>query len=276
MRAIVSVALGGIVLGLAFALLERRRPVTPGGFWTRPDFRTDVGWWFVTPLATRAVSKLAVIAAIVLLAVVTGLPLDGAELREALARPRGLVATWPTWVQVVAVLVLGDLVGYAVHRAFHCGRLWPFHAVHHSSPRLDWLSSVRVHPVNDVVGRVAQAVVVLAAGFPSAVVAAYVPFLVLYALVLHANVGWDFGPLRGVLASPAFHRWHHAAEAEGRDRNFAGLFPWIDRLFGTYHLPMGRLPARLGVDDPVPPGLLAQLAWPFRRGRPLARPVAPS
>lgn len=260
---IVAVAVTGVVLGLGFALLERRRGGAP---WRRPDFRTDLGWWFVTPLATRAVSDLAILLGVVALAVVVQLPLDGPSLRAALAQPRGLVVGWPTWLQVVVVLAVGDLVGYAVHRAFHRGRLWRFHAVHHSSTRLDWLSSVRVHPVNDVATRVVQAVVILALGFPSGVVAAYVPFLVLYALLLHADVTWDFGPLRGILASPAFHRWHHTADAEGLDRNFAGLFVGIDRVFGTYHLPKGSLPTRLGVvGEPVPDGLLAQLRWPFRR-----------
>lgn len=258
MHALGRVALAGLLLGAVFLLLERR------AIWRRRDFVTDVGWWFVTPLATRAVAEVAVVVAVIALALLVDLPRQGGTLQAALARPRGIVATWPAWLQVAAVLVIGDAVGYWVHRAFHRGRLWRFHAVHHSSTRLDWLSSVRIHPVNDVVARVVQAVVVLALGFPSTVVAAYVPFLVLYAILLHADVGWDFGPLRGVLASPAFHRWHHAADAEGLDRNFAGLFPWIDRCFGTFHLPRGRRPARLGITgDPVPDGLLTQLRWPF-------------
>jgi sterol desaturase/sphingolipid hydroxylase (fatty acid hydroxylase superfamily) len=54
-------------------------------------------------------------------------------------------------------------------------------------------------------------------------------------ILLHANLPWTFGPLRNALASPAFHRWHHTWEAEGMDRNFSGLFPWIDLLFGTFY-----------------------------------------
>jgi sterol desaturase/sphingolipid hydroxylase (fatty acid hydroxylase superfamily) len=50
-----------------------------------------------------------------------------------------------------------------------------------------------------------------------AVLAAFVPFLTLYAILLHANVGWTFGPLRDVIASPVFHRWHHTSEDEGFD-----------------------------------------------------------
>jgi len=74
--------------------------------------------------------------------------------------------------------------------------------------------------------------------------------------------------LRYVLASPAFHRWHHTTEQEGLDRNFAGLFPFIDVLFGTFYMPRGRQPAAFGIlQDEVPAGLLRQLAYPFRTPR---------
>ena len=36
-----------------------------------------------------------------------------------------------------------------MHRLLHRPLLWRFHAVHHSSTQVDWLSAVRVHPVND-------------------------------------------------------------------------------------------------------------------------------
>jgi sterol desaturase/sphingolipid hydroxylase (fatty acid hydroxylase superfamily) len=40
-----------------------------------------------------------------------------------------------------------------------------------------------------------------------------------------------------VIASPR-HRWHHTGEAEARDKNFAGLLPLWDILFGTYYMPI--------------------------------------
>jgi sterol desaturase/sphingolipid hydroxylase (fatty acid hydroxylase superfamily) len=103
-------------------------------------------------------------------------------------------------------------------------------------------------------------------GFPPTILAGYVPFLSFYAVLLHANVRWDFGPLRYLVASPAFHHWHHTTEAEGLDTNFAGLFPFVDLLFGTFHLPRDRQPSAYGLlDDDLPRGLLGQLAYPFRR-----------
>ena len=41
---------------------------------------------------------------------------------------------------------------------------------------------------------------------------------------------------------------------------------FIDVIFGTFYMPAGRQPQRFGVlGDEVPDGLLAQLAYPFRR-----------
>jgi sterol desaturase/sphingolipid hydroxylase (fatty acid hydroxylase superfamily) len=138
--------------------------------------------------------------------------------------------------------------------------------VHHGSKELDWLSSVRLHPVNDVLSRLAAVVPILLLGFPPTILAGYVPFLTFYAILLHANLRWTFGPFRYVLASPGFHRWHHTSEEEGLDKNFAGLFPFIDLLFGTFYMPEGRQPERFGLThEDVPDGLLGQLAYPFRR-----------
>jgi sterol desaturase/sphingolipid hydroxylase (fatty acid hydroxylase superfamily) len=122
-----------------------------------------------------------------------------------------------------------------------------------------------LHPVNEILARLMQVIPLLLLGFKPGVVTAYVPLLTFYALLLHSNVSWSFGPLRYVIASPAFHRWHHTSQAEGQDRNFAGLFPVIDLIFGTFYMPKDRLPERFGVHgDEVPEGLLAQLIHPFR------------
>jgi len=240
----------------------------------REGLGTHLACWLFTPLITRWLTRLAVTTAVILLALRAGVPLDGESIRAWASGTNAVVRSWPIALQVLAVLLLGDVVGYWMHRLFHGRSLWRFHAVHHSSTEVDWLSSVRLHPVNDVLSRVAQVIPVLLLGFPATILAAYVPFLTFYALLLHANVPWTFGPLRYVLASPAFHRWHHTTRDEGLDKNFAGLFPFIDLLFGSFHMPPDRQPSRFGIrgGEPVPPDLLGQLVYPFRKSaRPLSR-----
>jgi sterol desaturase/sphingolipid hydroxylase (fatty acid hydroxylase superfamily) len=62
--------------------------------------------------------------------------------------------------------------------------------VHHSSTELDWLSSVRVHPVNDFAAKLAQVVPLVLIVFCPTVLAAYVAFLTFCAILQHANVNW--------------------------------------------------------------------------------------
>ena len=55
---------------------------------------------------------------------------------------------------------------------------------------------------------------------------------------------------------------------EAVDKNFAVHMPWIDRLFGTYHMPRDEWPTDYGIaGDPVPEGYAAQLIDPFTRAR---------
>jgi sterol desaturase/sphingolipid hydroxylase (fatty acid hydroxylase superfamily) len=253
-----SLLIGFLVVGAICVTLERLWPSVRGKRFFRAGFLTDLTYWAFTPVVTRAITRAALIVVIVPVALLAG------RRPETLAAGFGPLGRQPLWLQAIEMLVLADFIGYWTHRAFHRGRLWRFHAVHHSSTELDWLSAVRVHPVNDALSRLASAVPLVAVGFAPVALAAVAPILTVWAILLHANLTWDLGPLRRVIASPVFHRWHHTSAAEGRDKNFAGLLPLWDILFGTYCMPR-HAPTRFGVDDAVPAHLAGQLIWPFRR-----------
>ena len=235
------------VLAVIFAALERIAGALPRKSLFRRERVVDFVYWFFTPWVSKTAATIAVF-----------LLLFG-----------NVSAPGPTesrqYTQFVELLILGDLLGYASHRLFHSRWLWKFHAIHHSAEDVDWLAATRLHPVNEIGTRVMQVVPLYLLGFRGKPLAAAVPILAFYAIFLHANLRWDFGPLRYIIASPAFHRWHHTSQEEGLDRNFAGLFPWIDALFGTLYMPRGRQPERFGVvGENVPKSLLGQLAYPFR------------
>jgi sterol desaturase/sphingolipid hydroxylase (fatty acid hydroxylase superfamily) len=63
--------------------------------------------------------------------------------------------------------------------------------------------------------------------------------------------------LEWLISSPAFHHWHHTND-EHRDHNFAAIFPWIDKLFGTAWLPK-HWPPVYGTDTKVSPNIIGQL-----------------
>lgn len=260
-QTVVVLAIVFAILLIAFRLIELTRPPHRRQPLLRPGFWTDLGYWFFQPLVTRTTTRLAMLVALGPIAWL----IHGRVDQHSLMGGYGPLSRLPLWLQAIAILVVVDAVGYWLHRAFHGRRLWSFHAVHHSSAHLDWLAAVRGHPVNDAVMKTATALPVLLLGFAPKALAGVVPILLLMAILAHANVDWDWGPLRRLIVSPRFHRWHHTAEEEGRDKNFAGIFPVWDILFGTYYMPAGRAPARFGTDTPVPTGLLAQLWFPFSR-----------
>lgn len=252
-----------VVLAVVFGVIEWIAPARPQQPRLRKGVSTDLTYWFFTPLVTKSITRVAVVIVLVGLALAAGVPITRDSLGSFL-QPHGPISELPWGVQLIALLVLADGIAYVMHRWLHRPGLWAFHAVHHSSTEVDWLSSVRLHPVNDVVIRVAQTLPIVLLGFDPTLLVAFVPFLQLYAIFIHANVPWSFGPLRYVIATPSFHRWHHAAEEEGLNRNFAGLFPAFDLLFGTFHMPKDRVPETFGIPDgDVPDGIVAQLTYPF-------------
>ena len=86
-------------------------------------------------------------------------------------------------------------------------------------------------------------------------------------MYIHANVRHRWPVLRRVLTTPEFHHWHHAAEAEAVDKNFAVLLSFVDSMFGTAYRP-DRWPSRYGVVDGQPPmEYLGQLTFPFRNSK---------
>jgi sterol desaturase/sphingolipid hydroxylase (fatty acid hydroxylase superfamily) len=178
----------------------------------------------------------------------------------------GVLAQLPLAVQVILFLAGSDFMNYWIHRAFHGPAMWRYHAVHHSSEHLDWLSAARFHPVNIFLGSVATDVALLLAGISPNVLIFLGPFTVAHSAFVHANLRWTLGPFRYVLAGPVFHRWHHTAAAEGGEKNYASTFPILDVLFGTFYMPQHKLPAVYGVADrSFPPSFGGQMVYPFRR-----------
>jgi sterol desaturase/sphingolipid hydroxylase (fatty acid hydroxylase superfamily) len=143
--------------------------------------------------------------------------------------------------------------------------MWGFHAIHHSSPALDWIAGSRSHLVDDVVVR-AFILVPMMLMFPHNINVAYLFFVALHATWTHCNFGPTVKWLEPFLIQPRYHHWHHTSQKEAIDKNFAIHFPWIDRIFGTYHLPEDKWPDTYGLNnEKIPAGFWAQFVYPFTR-----------
>jgi sterol desaturase/sphingolipid hydroxylase (fatty acid hydroxylase superfamily) len=68
-----------------------------------------------------------------------------------------------------------------------------------------------------------------------------------------------------LIASPVYHRWHHADVPKAYGKNLANVMPIYDVMFGTYYNP-GKCDARMGalktgVEDK---SAIAIITYPFR------------
>ena len=252
-----------VVLALVFSVLTHFAACNPGRpWWRKRELVTDLCYWFLVPLFARVFRiGLLVIAASLFFGVG-----DSAGLIAFYRNGHGPLSVLPIWLQSALFLVISDFVMYWLHRLFHRGGFWRYHAVHHSSEDVDWISAARFHPVNLLLGTVGVDVVMLLGGVSPNAMLWVGPFNLFLSAFVHANLNWDFGPLKYVLATPVFHRWHHTSLRDGGNTNFAGTFPVWDMLFGTFRMPEGRLPDDYGIDDQAFPSEIAgQLAYPFRK-----------
>ncbi|NJK33581.1 MAG: sterol desaturase family protein [Oscillatoriales cyanobacterium SM2_2_1] len=172
----------------------------------------------------------------------------------------------PIAFQVILALLVSDLMYYLLHRLMHqTPWLWQFHMVHHSSVELDWLATVRIHPLEQILIKISQMAPLYLLGFPPAVLAIFMLCSAGMAFWIHANVPWRFPILRWLIVTPEYHHWHHHYQPKEQHKNFAVLFPLWDLLGGTLSLPEGDMPFQYGSDLPVPLGYWQQFIFPFRR-----------
>ena len=220
----------------------------------RPSWRTDLTYFFIGAVLIQLISILTLKPAMILFS------------WAVIAQLQAWVASFPYVLQFLGVLLVADLTQYWVHRAFHSiPVLWRFHAVHHSAESMDWLAGARLHIVDIAVTRGISYIPIYLLGFAEAPIFAYIIFVSIQATFIHSNLRFEFGPLRWLMATPQFHHWHHCADADHLDKNFAVHLPILDRLFGTYYLPKGVWPTSYGVIGTATSskGYFGQLIEPF-------------
>ena len=243
---------------LVFIPIERLAPVRPMAP-LRPGWRTDLAYFFMGHVLVQFI-LIAVTASTTTVAALVAFP-----------AVRAWVQAMPPWVQFLLAVFVADLAQALLHRAYHrVPWLWRFHAVHHSSRRMDWLAGSRMHLLEILLTRSVVLMPLVVLGFSPSAINAYVVLVGLQAVLAHANLRLDFGPLEQLLVTPRYHHWHHARDGAYVDANYAIHLPLIDRLLGTHRLPpRGQWPAEYGVMklETVPRGFWAQARMPFLRHR---------
>lgn len=141
----------------------------------------------------------------------------------------------PSLWRLLASFLGAEFLAYVLHRGMHeVPWLWRFHALHHAPRQLDWLKTWRQHPLDLLLHALVVALPGLLLGASLSSLSSLVLLRRVYTALLHANLSLRWGVLEHIMVTPDFHHTHHALDHQGRRGNYAGTFPWLDRLFGTW------------------------------------------
>jgi sterol desaturase/sphingolipid hydroxylase (fatty acid hydroxylase superfamily) len=141
--------------------------------------------------------------------------------------------------RVILAVVFSDFLAYWVHRAFQrSSLLWNAHQWHHSSTTITLFSDLRNHPLQRLFLKVclwSPVHLVFGLDVTDAVLFSFLISMV--NLLNHSRIDTSYSVIgKYLIVSPRYHHLHH----EIQDRmgyNFAEIFVFWDRIFGTYRAP---------------------------------------
>lgn len=168
----------------------------------------------------------------------------------------GPITDWPLWASVPAAILVVDFLNYWQHRWSHELKgglgafLWRTHAAHHLPQQVYVLMHAAGHPINIFVvrGFTSLLPLYLLGASPETVLIASL-IITLQGLVSHLNLDLRAGWFNYVFVGTELHRYHHSARLD-ESKNYAATLSLLDLAFGSFVYRPGRLPERLGVQDP--------------------------
>ncbi len=174
---------------------------------------------------------------------------------------------WPFWAQMFLGIIITDLGNNLAHHMAHeVPLLWRFHAVHHSTPRLNVITTGRFHPVDVVQSLVIGTPIPFFLGAPADVILWYAALNAYLGIMTHANIDFRCSIFNYIFNTPNVHRWHHSRVIREGNSNYGEVTILWDRFFGTYFYPdpEGRTPpVNIGTETRVPKSLIGMMLRPL-------------
>jgi sterol desaturase/sphingolipid hydroxylase (fatty acid hydroxylase superfamily) len=217
---LISTLIGALLIGVIWEVLAPRRPETRG-------------------LAYRWANNitLAVLNHVVVYWVGAALAVATAWWAET--EGLGLLQHFDIGVAgaFVVTLLAMELLAYVLHRVVHrVPIIWRLHAMHHSDVEVDFTTTYRHHPFENMLVMAIGAPFVMLLGAPVAAMVLYQVLRVSVNVLSHSNIRvpetverW----LKYLLVTPDFHHLHHCSDRRFTDSNYSATVPWFDYLFGT-------------------------------------------
>lgn len=248
-----------IGVGALFFLIEKIRPLHKNIKFLKDDSVQELG--MATLNAIAFIPLWTILVSLTLISLLSGLMPYQAFNEHITALPIPL--------QVLIGAFIIDFSTYWRHRFTH-NYMWPFHAVHHAARELNWLTNLRLHPIDILTAVILDTTILYLLGFSGPGIIWAQILILFYGYFTHSNINLQYDkPLCYIFASPHFHRWHHANEKSAYDKNFCSMFSCLDLIFGTYHHPETP-PEKYGISkaeqkDFPALSLWGQLLYPFKR-----------
>ena len=147
------------------------------------------------------------------------------------------IAPFPIELSAISWIIglfVADFIAYWFHRLSHeINFLWAAHIVHHQSEELNLTTVFRVSFLA-VIYRACFFMWMALAGFDVFTIVTTSVFLGFYQLFTHSRVIGKLGIIEKFMTTPSHHRVHHARNEKYMDQNYAHIFIFWDRLFGTF------------------------------------------
>lgn len=175
------------------------------------------------------------------------------------------------WVQLVLYFLIADFVQWSIHVLLHrVPWMWKFHKVHHSVREMGFAAHLRYHFMENVFYKTGLYIIL---GYIFNFKLEYAFFMHAFAIIIghlnHANLGWDYGPLKYLINNPKMHIWHHAKDLpknHPNGMNFGISLSIWDYIFGTNYIPSDGRDIELGFEDieNYPTGFMELQVKPFK------------
>jgi sterol desaturase/sphingolipid hydroxylase (fatty acid hydroxylase superfamily) len=132
------------------------------------------------------------------------------------------------------LLFVDDFAYYWFHRFSHEIRFfWNFHVVHHSSNQYNLSVAVRQSWFSGLTHWIFYLPVALL-GFPLWAFVTMHGLNLIYQFWIHTKLVGNLGFIEKILNTPSHHRVHHGVNDQYLDKNYAGIFIFWDKMFGTF------------------------------------------
>ena len=174
--------------------------------------------------------------------------------------------------QILIFFIISDFIQWCVHILLHrVPFLWEIHKVHHSVKEMGFAAHLRYHFGETLVYNSFKYITLsMIFGFHLELAFIIHGFAIIIGHLNHANIGWDYGPLKYILNNPKMHIWHHSKKLP-KDHpygmNYGITLSIWDYIFNTNYVPSDGRDIELGFDkdENYAKSFWQQLIEPFKR-----------